>query len=30
MNAYFICVIVRVKMWYVYTQLLDNQNQKDF
>ena len=30
MNAYFICVIVCVQMWYVYTQLLDDQTQKDF
>ena len=30
MNAYFICVIVPVQMWYVYTQLLDDQTQKDF
>ena len=30
MNAYFICVIVRVQMWFMYTQLLDDQTQKDF
>ena len=30
MNAYFICVIVRVQIWFVYAQLLDDQTQKDF
>jgi len=30
MNAYFICVIVRVQMWFMYAQLLDDQTQKDF
>ena len=30
MNAYFICVIVLVQMSFVYTQLLDDQIQKDF
>ena len=29
MNAYFICVIVHVQMWFMYTQLLDDQTQKD-
>ena len=27
MNVYFICVIVCVQMWYVYTQSLDDQTQ---
>ena len=30
MNAYFIYVIVRVQMWFVCAQLLDDQTQKDF
>ena len=30
MKAYFICVIVRVKMWFVCAQLLDDQTQKYF
>ena len=30
MNAYFIYVIVRVQMGYVYTQVLDGQTQKYF
>ena len=30
MNAYYICVIVRVQMWCVYSQLLDDQTKKDF
>ena len=27
MNAYFICVIVCVQMWFGYAQLLDDQTQ---
>ena len=30
MNVYFICVIVRVQMCFVYAQLLDDQTQQDF
>ena len=30
MNVYYICVIARVQMWCVYSQLLDDQTKKDF
>ena len=30
MNDYFICVIVRIQMWFVYAQLFDDQTQKYF
>jgi len=29
MNAYFIYVIIRVQIWFMYAQLLDDQTQKD-